>query len=71
MTTELELEKARIALALARVAAELLEPDARRPTQQAARDVESLAERLYHVADWEGFTEAPGDPADDPIWGPS
>lgn len=70
MTTA-ELEKARIALALARVAAELLDGNARRALPALAGDVESLAERLYHLAD-EPLSESELEAlVNDPIWGPS
>lgn len=70
MTTAVELERARIALALARVAAELLD-EPRRALSALAGDVESLAERLYHLAD-EPLSEAELEAlVNDPIWGPS
>lgn len=70
MTTDDELERARIALYLARLAAELLD-EPRRGLSAVAGDVEEASERLYRLADREGFQEAPGAPEDDPIWGPS
>lgn len=70
MTTADELERARIALYLARLAAELLD-DPRRPVQELARDAEDASERLYRLADQSDVLEPPGDIADDPIWGPS
>lgn len=70
MTTADELERARIALALARVAAELLD-EPRRGLPSVAGDVESLAERLYRLAD-ETLSEAELEAmVADPIWGPS